>query len=288
MISPADIRAAAILIVDDQSVNVQLLDYLLTNTGYTNVSSTTDSRTVAALHAEHHYDLIILDLHMPHMNGFDVMEALRPMETDAWLPVLVVTAEPEKKVQALESGARDFVSKPFDPVEVLTRIRNMLEVRLLHRESRHYGTRLEQTVRERTAELQRFRSAMDATADAIFLIDADGQNLVDVNDGACRMLGYTRAELLTMAPLQLGLTDSEQPGSSELIEGSLLRADAVSVPVETYWQLQTLGETRVLIAVARDISERLLAQQRLRHMASYDRLTGLPNRTLFFQTLRES
>ena len=299
MITPDDIHAAAILIVDDQPVNVQLLEYLLTNTGYTNVASTGDSRNVAALHQEHRYDLIILDLHMPHMNGFDVMEALKPMETEAYLPVLVVTADPDKKIAALEAGARDFVSKPFDPVEVLTRIRNMLEVRLMHRESRNYGVLLEQTVRERTGELQRFRSAMDATADAIFLVHMDSMKLVDVNDGACRMLGYSREQLLKIAPAELGLAKPDELarqarridaglGEPDLIDAQLVRADGGTVPVETTWQVQTLGADRVLIAVARDVSERLIAQQRLRHLASYDSLTGLPNRTLFYQTLREA
>jgi len=299
MITIEDIHLAKILIVDDQSVNVQLLEYLLTNTGYSNVRSTTDPTTVPGLHAEHRFDLIILDLHMPGMNGFQVMDALRPMETEAYLPVLVVTAEPEKKVQALDAGARDFVGKPFDPVEVLTRIRNMLEVRLLHRQARNYSTLLEQTVRERTAELQRFRSAMDATADAIFLIDAGEQAIVDVNDGACRMLALDRAALLAMAPAQLGLDSAAAlaqapvvPGGErrepDMVETRLSRADGVFVPVEVTWQRQVLGRADVLIAVARDITERVLAQQRLRHLASYDRLTGLPNRTLFYQTLREA
>jgi diguanylate cyclase (GGDEF)-like protein/PAS domain S-box-containing protein len=298
MINLDDIHAARILIVDDQTVNVQLLEYLLTNTGYTNVSSTTDPTVVAALHEKNRYDLIILDLHMPAMSGFEVMEALKPMETGAYLPVLVVTAEPDKKLAALDAGARDFVGKPFDPVEVLTRIRNMLEVRLMHRESRDYGVLLEQTVRERTAELQRFRSAMDATADAIFLIDMDGMTLLDVNDGACRMLGFTREQLLAVAPAALGLATPEElaqqaartddGGDPELIEAKLRRADETLVPVETYWQVQMLGGAHVLIAVARDISERLLAAQRLKHLASYDSLTGLPNRTLFYQTLREA
>jgi PAS domain S-box-containing protein len=243
---------------------------------------------------------------MPGMSGFEVMEALKPMETDAWLPVLVVTAQPDHKLRAFEAGARDFVSKPFDPVEVLTRIRNMLEVRLLHRAERNYNARLEQTVRERTAELQRFRSAMDATADAIFLLDAASAELVDVNDGACRMLGYPRAEMLGQSASRLGLGTPAAlrehaarlaayaaaigpARAPELIELELMRRDLIAVPVEIYWQLlQREGQPTVLLGVARDISERRQSEELLQHMAHYDSLTGLPNRTLFYQTLSDS
>jgi len=304
MINQADILGARILIVDDQEVNVTLLYYLLSNTGYSAVESTTDPRAVVELHRLHDYDLIILDLHMPGMNGFEVMRALQPMEAGAYLPVLVMTADPYQKVAALEAGARDFISKPFDTSEVLTRIRNMLEVRLLHREAKHYGARLEETVRRRTAELQRFRSAIDASADAIFLIDAAGAALVDVNDGACRMLGYPRAQLLAMPAAQLlpappprgrpggqgaqGAQGDYAPARApELIECELARHAGGPVPVELYWQWQDAdadGEGG-LIAVARDISERRQARQRMEHMAHYDSLTGLPNRSLFYQTL---
>jgi diguanylate cyclase (GGDEF)-like protein/PAS domain S-box-containing protein len=314
MITQADILNAKVLIVDDQAVNVQLLEYLLTTTGYTAVSSTTDPRVVAPWHEQHNYDLIILDLHMPGMSGFEVMNVLKPLEADAYLPVLVVTAQPDHKLAALEAGARDFISKPFDPVEVLTRIRNMLEVRLMHRESKNYSALLEQTVRERTAELQRFRSAMDATADAIFLIDTATLALVDVNDGACRMLGYGRAPLLALEPARIGLGTRENlqayctaamatvaaARAPELMEAELTRQDLAAVPVELYWQLQHRADGErtagpgpaavppTLICVARDISERRQAEERLLHMAHYDSLTGLPNRTLFFQTLAEA
>ncbi len=300
MITLDDIHNAKILIVDDQPVNIQLLEYLLTNTGYTDVSSTTDPRAVAALHQTHRYDLIILDLHMPAMSGFAVMEALKPLETESYLPVLVVTADPDKKLAALEAGARDFVGKPFDPYEVLTRIRNLLEVRLLHRESTSYGELLEKTVRERTFHLQRFRSAMDATADAIFLIDAADMSIADVSDGACRMLGYSRAELLGADPARLGLgaqgelaRHAEGPadadGEAEVAASELLHADLRGVvPVEISWKVQERRGVRTLIAVARDVSERLHAQQSMAHLASYDSLTGLPNRALFYQTLREA
>jgi diguanylate cyclase (GGDEF)-like protein/PAS domain S-box-containing protein len=306
MISHTDIFHARILIVDDQRVNVELLEFLLKSTGYKAVSSTTDPRVVADWHAAHRYDLIILDLQMPGMDGFQVMDALRPLEADSWLPVLVVTAQPDHKLKALESGARDFLSKPIDPVEVLTRIRNMLEVRLLHREARNYNTRLEHTVRERTVELQRFRSAMDATADAIFLLDAATAELVDVNDGACRMLGYPRDEMLGQTASRLGLGTQAllraqahrladysvaigQARTPELAELELMRRDLVSVPVEIYWQLlKRPGQATVLLGVARDISERRHSEELLQHMAHYDSLTGLPNRTLFFQTLADA
>jgi len=299
MISPSDIRRARILVVDDEPVNVQLLEFLLKTTGYEQVSSTTDPRQVATLHLQHSYDLIILDLQMPHMDGFQVMEALKPMERESWLPVLVVTAEPDKKLAALEAGARDFIGKPFDTVEVMTRIRNLLEVRLLHRESREHGARLERNVRERTAELQRFRGAMDATADAIFLVDAHHMSMIDVSDGACRMLGFSREALLRIDPVALGLAERAQleryvdpasaPREHDIVETELLRSDGQgAVPVEISWQLQQLDGMRMLIAVARDISERLHAAQRLKHMSNYDSLTGLPNRTLFFQTLRDA
>ena len=300
MISLSDIRRARILVVDDEPVNVQLLEYLLKTTGYENVFSTNDPRQVVSLHLKHRFDLIILDLHMPGMDGFDVMEALKPLESDSWLPVLVVTAEPDKKLAALEAGARDFIGKPFDTVEVMTRIRNLLEVRLLHRESRDYGAQLEREVRERTAELARFRGAMDATPDAIFLIDTASMATVDVSDGACRMLGFSRDALMRIDPVALGLASRAQierlmghTGAQEgearetdIVETELLRAGGEgSVPVEISWKLQDLGHSRILIAVVRDISERLHAAERLRHAASYDALTGLPNRPLFFENL---
>jgi diguanylate cyclase (GGDEF)-like protein/PAS domain S-box-containing protein len=291
MISQTDIHNAKILIVDDQAINVQLLEYLLRNTGYGAVSSTTDPRAVAGLHRQHCYDLIILDLHMPGMSGFEVMRALQPLEEGDYLPVLVVTADPDQKLAALEAGASDFVSKPFDPLEVLTRINNMLEVRLMHRAAKNYSALLEQTVRQRTATLQRFRSALDATADAIFLVDAAGQALVDVNDGACRMLGYAREELLAQLPARLLPGVERQlaaPRAPDLIECALERRDRVSVPVEMAWQWQEPTQGGLLIAVARDISERRLAQERLTHLAQYDRLTGLPNRTLFYHSLAEA
>jgi len=306
MISQADIYAAKILIVDDQDVNLRLLEHLLGSGGYSTISSTLDARAVAGLHQRHQFDLIILDLVMPGMSGYDVMDALRPLELEGYLPVLVIAADPDAKLAALEAGARDFISKPFDALEVLTRIRNMLEVRLLHRAARHYNTLLERTVGQRTAELQRFRGAMDAATDAIFLVDVLGMTLVDVNDGACRLLGYARAELLALAPGTLlplppapplaALPGGAAHLATDVTECELLRRDLSPVPVELGWHWYAQAPVAgghatgglLLIAVARDISERRQAQERLKHLAHYDGLTGLPNRSLFYQTLAQA
>jgi putative two-component system response regulator len=153
MTFPTDLRQGKILVVDDEPANVRLLERMLHGAGYTQVSSTTLSSEVCALHTEHRYDLILLDLNMPGMDGFQVMEGLQSIEVDGYLPVLVITAQPELKLQALRAGAKDFVSKPFDMVEVLARVYNMLEVRLLHQALRDFNATLEQRVRERAADL---------------------------------------------------------------------------------------------------------------------------------------
>jgi signal transduction histidine kinase len=135
MISPSDILHAKILIVDDQAANILLLERMLRNAGYVAVTSTTTPEEVCALHRTQRYDLILLDLEMPSMDGFQVMEGLKEIENGGYLPVLVVTAQPAHKLRALAGGAKDFISKPLDLPEVLMRIRNMLEVRLLHKKA---------------------------------------------------------------------------------------------------------------------------------------------------------
>src|SRR5665213_237592 len=134
MISPADMLQARILIVDDQDANVALLEQTLRSAGYVSIASTRNSHEVCELHRMNHYGLILLDLVMPGMDGFQVMEGLKEIEADGYLPVLVITAQPGHKLRALKAGAKDFVSKPFDLAEVLIRVHNMLEVRLLNLE----------------------------------------------------------------------------------------------------------------------------------------------------------
>lgn len=143
MVDAAAILDASILIVDDQESNVILLEQLLSAAGYARVSSTMNPREVCALHWKNGYDLILLDLQMPGMDGFQVMAGLKTNESESYLPVIVLTAQPGHKVRALQAGAKDFISKPFDLVEVKTRIHNMLEVRLLYKALENYNKVLE-------------------------------------------------------------------------------------------------------------------------------------------------
>ena len=192
MIAQADILNASILIVDDQQVNVKLLEQMLHEAGHTRVSSTMNPQEVCALHRQHRYDLILLDLQMPGMDGFQVMEGLKTNASDSYLPVLVITAQPGHKLRALQAGARDFISKPFDLVEAKTRIRNMLEVRLLYRKLEQYSAVLEQTVQERTAELReseaRYRSLTELASDWCWEQDENG-NFTKVSGPVLEMLG---------------------------------------------------------------------------------------------------
>jgi len=150
VVDSADIFKAKVLIVDDQEPNVLLLERMLSGAGYVSLASTRDPRAVCELHRKNRYDLILLDLQMPVMDGFEVMEGLKEIERDGYLPVLVVTAQPDHKLRALRAGAKDFVSKPFDLAEVLTRVHNMLEVRL-------YAKALEETVQELEANREVIR-----------------------------------------------------------------------------------------------------------------------------------
>jgi PAS domain S-box-containing protein len=202
-VTEADICASRILIVDDQQVNVTLLEQLLEARGYSDVSSTMDPGAVCALHRKNRYDLILLDLQMPGMDSFEVIEGLKANDQDTYLPVLVITAQPGHKLRALQAGARDFISKPFDLVETQTRIRNMLEVRLLYGKLQGYSELLEKTVQERTAELReseaRYRSLTELASDWYWEQDENGA-FTRVSGPVLEMLGIRVDGLVDGAP----------------------------------------------------------------------------------------
>ncbi len=197
-ITDSEILGASILIVDDQESNVSLLTQMLIDAGHTCVASTINPQEVCALHRKHRYDLILLDLQMPDMDGFQVMEGLKTNDADGYLPVLVITAQPGHKLRALQAGARDFISKPFDLVEARTRIRNMLEVRLLYKKLENYSKDLEKKVLERTAELReseaRYRSLTELASDWYWEQDEDMQ-FTKVSGPVLEMLGIRVPDL---------------------------------------------------------------------------------------------
>jgi len=185
-----DILAAKILIVDDRPANVRFLSRLLSEVGYSQVTSTMNPSEACDLHRLNSYDLILLDMQMPVMDGFAVMESLRTDSLESYVPVIVLTAEPAHKLRALQAGAKDFISKPFDLVEVKTRIRNMLEVRMLYRNLERQNKRLEQAVHDRTAELRELAGSLITARE-------------DEKDRLARELHDELGSLLTAAKLHL-------------------------------------------------------------------------------------
>jgi diguanylate cyclase (GGDEF)-like protein len=239
MISASDILNAAILIVDDLQANVRLLEEMLRGAGYTRVASTMDPREVCALHRENHYDLILLDVQMPGMDGIQVMESLKGIETGGYLPVLAVTAQPTHKLRALQGGAKDFISKPFDLAEVLMRVHNMLEVRLLHQAANKYGKMLEALalydpltgLANRRLLSDRLSVALvharrSTSAVAVVYLDLDG--FKQIND----MLGHSAGDvLLKLVAARLAATVREEDtvarvGGDEFILGLWHVSDA--------------------------------------------------------------
>ena len=182
MATLSQLQNAAILIVDDRPANIALLKVLLEFAGYTRVTATTEPREVCALHRAQRFDLIVLDLNMPLMNGFEVLAGLKQMESAETLPVLAVTAAPEHKLRALDAGAMDFMCKPFDESEMLSRIRNLLEARLQYVELRDEGARLacydaltglpNRALFQRS--LERMLAGDDGLSSAVLMMSLDG------------------------------------------------------------------------------------------------------------------
>ena len=150
---------AKILVVDDEPGNVRVLERLLRGSGFKNITSTSNGYTSLELYRTYQPDLLLLDIKMPEFSGFDVMKALSAGNQDDYLPILVLTAQmdPNIRLQALKAGAKDFIQKPFDIGEILARIQNILEVRLLHNSVRDQNKSLEEKVQMRTLELQNSR-----------------------------------------------------------------------------------------------------------------------------------
>jgi putative two-component system response regulator len=156
---PEEFRKASVVVVDDNPANVALLSKILKSEGYENVAVFTDPRLVRPHYEKNRVDIILLDIRMPYMDGFEVMAELNAVALDDYLPVLVLTAQTdiETRHRALESGAKDFLNKPFEQAEALNRIYNILDVRLMHNNIRDQNFELEKMVQARTREIEETR-----------------------------------------------------------------------------------------------------------------------------------
>lgn len=158
----SELGQATILMVDDEDVNLRLLETILSSVGYKHLISTNDPREVLKIYRMHEVDLILLDINMPYMDAYEVMEQLNVLEGDNLPPIMILTAQSmqEFRQRALDSGARDYVTKPFDANELLSRVRNLLEVQLAQKYMRDQNNILEQRVLERTQDLQQAHEAL--------------------------------------------------------------------------------------------------------------------------------
>ncbi len=264
---------ATILIVDDEAQNRKLLEALLKPEGYRTVCAANGEEALASI-AQHAPDLILLDIMMPGMGGHRVASLLKANPATSHIPIIMVTALTDRsaRLAGLDAGAEEFLTKPIDRAELWLRVRNLLRLKEFGDFLQNHGRILEEQVLARTAALQLFRGAMDATADAIVLVRRSTMRFVEVNATACHMLGYTREELLQMSPAQLGATTPEAlglaydaiitgHGTNGLTETRIRRKDGSGVQVEMHEHAQCDGADWVIVHVARDITERKQAQE---------------------------
>jgi diguanylate cyclase (GGDEF)-like protein/PAS domain S-box-containing protein len=290
--------SATVLIVDDDPQVRKLLELLLRREGYRTRTAVNGEEALATIKYALP-DLILLDVMMPGMDGCQVASQLKANAETSSIPIIMLTAlsDHSARLAALEAGVEEFLSKPVDRAELWLRVRNLLRLKTFGDLLRKHSAILEDQVQQRTADLQQFRTAMDVTADAITLINRSTLRFVEFNASACDMLGYSREELLQMCPGELDgsstadlqvLFDDIIAGqnANELTETQLRRKNGSHVQVEIRRQAYRSGEEWIIVGVVRDITERKEADKRLLHMAHYDALTGLPNRTLFYATLQ--
>jgi diguanylate cyclase (GGDEF)-like protein/PAS domain S-box-containing protein len=297
---------ASILIVDDESTNRRLLQALLGHEGYVTRTAASGEEALAVI-AEDPPDLILLDVMMPGLDGRQVARVVKADPATSKIPIIMVTAQTDRdaRLAALDAGAEDFLSKPVDRAELWLRVRNLLRLKRLGDLLEQHQVTLETEAQAQTAELQarsmdlkRFRTAMDATNESIVLVNRTTMTFIAVNATASKMLGYSREELFELGPLDLASTPRDRlealydaiiagRGRTASIE-TAHRKDGSTFPVEVHRQAQRVGADWIIVAVMRDITERIQAEARLKHLAHFDALTGLLNRTLFCETLTKT
>lgn len=274
MIRKAEYPSARILVVDDNPMDSALIAQTLRLAGYSSVTVLNDPRLAAAEYRAQPYDLVLLDLNMPHLDGFDVLDRLREVDRDSYLPVLVMTAQNDRAVRlrVLEHGAKDFLAKPYDLQEVLNRISNMLEVRLLHNQVREQNRNLER----KEADL---RTILETAIEGIITIDEAGL-IESFNQAAERMFGYTASEVIglnvgilmpgSIAKLHDHYVQRYLKSNETFVVGKMSREVRAITKSGKEFDLELSvnevhrGDKRVFVGMCRDITERKLAEQALR------------------------
>jgi len=274
MINSSDIFKASILIVDDQDDNVSLLEEMLRGGGYVSVTSTKNPLEVCDLHRKNHYSLILLDLQMPGLDGFQVMEGLKAIETDGYLPVLVQTSQPSHKLRALKAGAKDFVSKPFDLAEILMRVYNMLEVRLLHKEAEQQTDEANSRTEVISAFELRYRRLFEAASDGILLLDARTGRINDVNPFLTELIGFSAGEIIGKTVSELepfkGIEANEvmlrrlQDDRCVRYEDLVIETrEGLKLVVEFVSSLYQAGDYNMIQCNVRDVTEHRKAEEQI-------------------------
>ena len=290
--------AATILIVDDDVHVRDLLEVLLQNQGYETLTAESGEQALAMVDARAP-DLILLDIMMPGMDGYEVASVLKAGKGTANIPIIMLSALDEQgaRLSGLEAGAEEYLSKPVESAELWLRVRNLLRLKAFGDYLKSHSMILEDQLQQRTIDLERFRTVVDASEDAIFLINRNTMSLIEFNRRACQLLGYTAEELAHKTPAELGETSMENlevvydqiiagKGPSEPLETQIRDKSGRDVEVEIHRQAYRTGEDWVIVGIVRDITQRKESDQRLLTMAHYDTLTGLPNRDLFFTSLQ--
>lgn len=286
-----DLKDAVLLVVDDQQANVDVLTALLEVQGYENVLATTDPRVAVDMIRTHTPDLLLLDLMMPHISGYDLMAQIKTLLPEGhYMPILVLTADAtnEARKRSLSSGASDFLTKPFDFVEAGLRIRNLLFTAYLMQQLRDQNAVLEEKVRKRTQQLEeaninlveernraiqneiRYRTLFNANRDGITLFRVDPttgpSKFIDSNDAGYTIAGYTREELLALSPKDVEafatLEETLDRAARLLQEGMvqfetvIRKKDGSLVDVDVRAIIIELDGSPAVLNITRDISQR--------------------------------
>jgi len=250
-----DTRRCTILMVDDEEANLDLLEAFLVSDGYASLVRTSDPREAAELFEAHAPDLVLLDLHMPYLDGFQVLEQVRArVGADDYLPVLVLTADitPEAKQRALSDGARDFLTKPLDVTEVLLRVHNLLEARLLHRHQREARERAERLAEENAQLFAEAQKATQARDRMLSVVAHDLRNPLAVVAMNAEMMtemlppDADRYQRETLTAIALA-TGRMQRLTDDLLDVARIETGSFTLQVDDYRACELFGETERLL-----------------------------------------